>query len=554
MFEIGSDKDLVDELRELEELRRAYQRRHPAVKMDRDDPELSRLLEALAFFSVRTRVSALSRQHALWRRLFRSYFPFLLEPLPMMGIAEAQWTPRLTDAVELSRGTELRAARAGGLPVAFQTLSSLRVLPIELRDISQRELPLGAGTRLVLSFASRFSRSDKVSVLHLLPDPSMSYAAALRLWYELRCNLRRASVIYDATVHRDREGEECQVRFGAYDNDPIEPPREPNPHNQLHRVRSFFHFPQQELYINVAVPTSGKPWTEFHLCFDLLPSWPRNQHLDPQALRVFTVPIANQRRASAVPIRIDGTRESFPILYPQPEQGFSLLSLRGVYRLGEGDVAPLLPLALSATEAAGFELEEATALPGLHPRLRIRQPQALLAPFSLSVDALWYQPEAEREITSGAALRWSLPYRSIDGLSWQPLGKLRPHSQSPLGQDVESLLHLLALRMKPDLDLEGLRDVLSAVQSGKEGFFAEFPRRIRALSVRPVPESTLKLSGIRHQYALSFDRYESEEEPAVWAFLNKVHRILDAWNSDAVVDLTAEVGGSALRLPLGVEA
>lgn len=555
MREDGNDKHLIEELRELEEFRRLYQRRHPAVEMERDDPDVRRLIEALAFFSLRTRVASLERQQALWRRLFASYFPFLLEPLPMMAIAQAQWSPRLTDPVELQRGTELRAERPSGRAVAFQTLGSLRVVPVELKDVTQIELT--TGTRLVLSFVSRFQRNDAVKTLHLYPDYGGGYAGALTLWYELRCNLQRASVIYDAPVSSKSEGAECRVRFGAYTDDLDEPPREPDPNNQLFRARSFFHFPQQELYLNIAVPPSARPWTRFHLCFDLGPQWPRDLRLDPFTLRPFTVPIANQRRAAAMPIVVDGTRESFPVLHPQAEQGFRMLSLRGVYRLDDRGVAPLLPLALAAGQPeAGFEVEEPVSLlgdprAGGHPRLRVQQPHALLDPITVTVDALWHQPEAQRELVEPPRL--SLPYRSIDGLSWQTLGPPRPSAVSALGSDVAALLHLLALRMKPDLDLHGLLAVLAAL-TPREGFYSGSAQRIRALAVRPVPDSTLRLSGIRHQYSLSLDRHAPEDEAAVWTFLNKVHLVLDAWNSDAVVELAADTRGSPLRLPFGEDA
>jgi type VI secretion system protein ImpG len=546
------DSNLIDELRELEEFRRVYHRRHPAVELTSDDPDLRRLIESLAFFSMRTRTASIERQQGLWRRLFRSYFSFLLSPMPMMGTMEAQWLPRLSDPVELLRGTELRAKRSGGMPICFQTLSTLRVLPVSLAEVTKLELPLTGGTRIVLTFVSRFQRSDAPCVLSLHPDLAGGYAGALQIWYELRCNLRRAHVIYDGRVQRDNQGEECQVRFGAYASDLNEPRSEPDPTNQLAQARSFFHYPQQELYLNVGLPNPSRPWNCFHLIFDLGPDWPAEQKFDQRTLRPFTVPIANQRQASSTPLYVDGTREAFPLLYPQADRGFQLLSLRGVYRLGDGRVAPLLPLSLATAAAeSGFELEEGAALPPAPPRLRLRDPRALLSPFTVAVDALWHQPDAERELGGSSAIDWTLPYRCIDGLDWQPVGPLRPYSPSCLGGDVEALLHLLALRMKPDLDLAGLLDVLQAVQSRDKGFYADFPSRIRSLTVRPVPDSGVQLSGIRHQYAVSFERYEPEEEPAVWAFLNKVHLILDSWNSDAIVDLTADVGGAPLRLPLG---
>ena len=49
--------------------------------------------------------------------------------------------------------------------------------------------------------------------------------------------------------------------------------------------------------------------------------------------------------------------------------------------------------------------------------------------------------------------------------------------------------------------------------------------------------------------ALTFDRFDSDEESLVWTFLQQITALLDAWNSDATVELQVDAGGCKFKLP-----
>ena len=74
--------DFLSELDALERFRRAFLERHPRLPLDREDPDVRRLIESMAFFSVQTRQATLRNLRSTWRRLFAGFFDFLLEPVP----------------------------------------------------------------------------------------------------------------------------------------------------------------------------------------------------------------------------------------------------------------------------------------------------------------------------------------------------------------------------------------------------------------------------------------------------------------------------------------
>ena len=48
----------------------------------REDPDVRRLIESMAFFTARTRLSSIRNIQNTRRRLFEQYFSFLLHPVP----------------------------------------------------------------------------------------------------------------------------------------------------------------------------------------------------------------------------------------------------------------------------------------------------------------------------------------------------------------------------------------------------------------------------------------------------------------------------------------
>ena len=134
-------------------------------------------------------------------------------------------------------------------------------------------LPLPSGhLRLVLDLRARSPRQEPVGLLRFHVRYLDDYPISLQILHELRTRLRKALVVYHEPVLESSQGPACEVSFGSVPEHDHEPPGAGM--HPLSRIRSFFHFPEQELFLNVAVPPSKRPWSRLSLCLDLEPPWP----------------------------------------------------------------------------------------------------------------------------------------------------------------------------------------------------------------------------------------------------------------------------------------
>ena len=149
------------------------------------------------------------------------------------------------------------------------------------------------------------------------------YATSLRALYNLRVHLQKATVVYDQSVDDKTVGAPCQVSFGSLPEASDSAEGEPHP---IEAVRSFFHFPEQELFLNVQIPPAQRAWSHVSLCLDLGPDWPRSPAPSPDLFQLGVVPVINLRRDSAQPITLDGTQDAYPIRYPLPGRALKIVA------------------------------------------------------------------------------------------------------------------------------------------------------------------------------------------------------------------------------------
>ena len=100
-------EDYQHELEALETFRERYRHLYPFAGLERDDPDVQRLLEGLAFFTARTRRAADRALAGYERRALEQVFPHLCTPLPSMAMLTVDATDRLVEARTLPAGTEV---------------------------------------------------------------------------------------------------------------------------------------------------------------------------------------------------------------------------------------------------------------------------------------------------------------------------------------------------------------------------------------------------------------------------------------------------------------
>jgi type VI secretion system protein ImpG len=568
------DPQLYDEflleLRALDEFRVQMAARNPEHAVRRDDPDVRRMLEAVAYFTVRSRQQLLHNMQSTWLRLFADQFEPLLLTLPAMAMAQAVVEPRRAEATLLPRGTELRIPFPDGLSASFRTLEDLRLLPCWLDSAVLLRDAGGAFFRIAFQFSSRFGRTDPVGLLRLHTRIADDYAASARLLYGLRAHLVRAHVVYDSPLSDHQVGDACTVSYGstlppARGSGSGGPEGGPETTHPLLRVRSLFQFPERELFLNLEVPPvrGNKPWQRFQVYLDLSPDWP-TEEIASDLFQLHVVPIVNLVREAAVPLLCDGTQDALPVRHPSPEKGFALHSIRGVFAVTDSGLSPLRTSTLpesttlqglpssDADTLPSFQIEERLTPLGPRPNLVIRAPLALLSPLRLSVDATWYQPGLAALVARyGIGPRPQLTGRVLDGVQWSLLGGVRAETESPLRNEMGALLRILSMGMRPtlsDADLRWLMILL--IGSGGPAGFRSMPSRLEQLTASLAPDSALRGSGTQHVYRARLRIESSEDEALVWLFLRAVFDVLDAWNQDSSVDLKIDTGDHALRLPL----
>lgn len=537
-------------LAELMELERFQQRQAawhseapgmPRVPLSREEPAVRRLMEALAFFSMRTREANTNNLRALFRRLFAEYANELLHPIPAAGLLQAQLDD-LPQPLTLPRRTTLHV-QIGEHAATFRTTRDLRLLPLRLRQT--RLVPLDAGGwRLVLNLAA-LAPLPPAETLRVHVRYLESYELSLALLHGLRRHAIGACAFESETsaVTKQDRGPALKLSFA----DPYDPgPRcADDVDHPLARIRAFFHQPEQDLFFSVALPAHPDSRRPLVLAIDLDPATPMNL-LRPfqgasECLLLHITPIVNLYRDTADLLRCDGLCEEYPIVHTGAAQGFALHSVLGVYEHTDAGPVPLrigvLPGDVQGYEVEHLPEEEGESQPVLHLRLK----GAFAQPRKISVDALWCQPWL-RELPPGRT-QVALHERSIKAVSFRIVGDLRLGQESPLRTNTHELIHLLALRTRASLSLQDLLSLLEALGTVGGSPYRSFPGRIVRLSCQRRPDGSGPRARPDLRYLIELREVAPEEEPLLASFLEQVRGLLDALSPDHPVELHASVAG-----------
>jgi len=530
----GLYKTFLEEMNALENFRIAYASLHPGVPLDREDPDVRRLIEAMALFSARTRLAGSRNISATSRRIFQQFFPYLLAPIPSMAILQAQPTRQFVEPVLFPKGSEIIFSPESGGGAIFRTLSDLRILPITLTRFSM--LLLDSGFRIALRFSASFPRSEEIDRLSFCINHLNNYESSQMVLFNLKRHLKRASVVFDEKATEKSSGIPCDVSFGM----PLDGDDHAHP---LHKERVFFHFPWQEVFLNVKVPRASRSWSDFTILLDLDSGWPRKLVLNQDVFQLFAIPIVNLRQGMAQPILCDGTQERYTIHHPDMDYGFEVHSVQGVYEVGKEGMTFVKPGILSGS-APSYETEEQTDGRGRKQHyLYLHFPQAFEKSRTIATEALWFQPWFTKKISERLTVN---PYsRRTVGLKWDLLVKPIPHAENLFQDSVEGFLHFLTLTNRETLGRDDLLDILQVMGVMRQKQFQALSELLVDVRIEKSPMRDTQFSGLlKHRYILYFREYDPSREPLMEIFLTQVENILNAWISGAKIEVLKEIAGS----------
>jgi type VI secretion system protein ImpG len=518
-------KAFLEELQALESFRMAYVAENPGAPLQPDDPDVRRLVEALAFFGARARQAATTTLVEQRRRLFRQFMPYLLDPLPAMGMVQALPTGQLSEAVELPRGTEMALRDPGDRVAIFRTLRPLRLLPLGFGRLSVVLLADGR-LRFLLPATTSYPRNDDIGTLSIHVNYLNDFNGSLRVLHALERHVDRVAVSFDERVDAETRGAECQLTFGDGDE------AADDAGHPLEEARRYFHFPRAELFFDVTLPPPPRNWQRFTLMFDVKPDWPKNLRLSSEVFQLFVTPIVNLMRATAQPIVHDGTQERWPLRHPAPAGRYELHSVRGVYRRAGEGLVPLKPATL-ASGAGTYELDGRALLMHL--------PEALTAPALVSVEAEWLQPWFSTAIGQRLGIA---PYRrAVAGVQWDLSGDMVAHREAALGDNGDDFTHILVLQQRSMLGREDLDALLQVLGSVWTGPFAPLRELIGEVRVHEAPAARCSRTATgKLVYELGLKEHEPGLGPLAQLFAKKVERILNAWIAELPVEVRLGAG------------
>lgn len=531
------EKAFLEELEALEKFRISYTGAYPSVPLSREDPDVRRLIEALAFFSARTRVAAQRsvNESLLW--LFRQHFPYVIAPMPAMGILQASPTSSFVDVLELPRGMDVavdtKAQRAEHPTYRFRTTAPLRILPIELTSVELMRRQ-DKSYRILLRFEGQFPRNDRIDTISLHINHLNDLSASMAVLYALQQHVQGVSVTFDDFVREDTIGDPCEVSYGV----PEAPSEALDAHEgPIERLRALLHFPQAELFMRISGIAHKRNWKRFALCLDVDDKWPAEMRLTADTFVLNAVPIVNIKRDMANPILCDGTRERYLVRHPDPAARFVPHSILGVYRLLKEGMTPLEPGVLGVTTAgweSSFEGREEARVGSVHLTL----PEAFERPERIAVEAFWMQPSILGLRAEEVQVRPSERY--VEGVTWAITGAFAPPADNEIADDRDGLLGMVALKSQRTLGVHELTFLLRVLGSFRRPEFARLTNGIKEVRLSTKPTAR-RAGGTAYVYDIEFQNLDASDIPRLSLLCARLLPMLEAWSVEYVVEVIVRV-------------
>ena len=526
-------KAFLKEMNDLDQFRMIYASEHPSISIDRDDPDVKRLIEAIAFFSARTYLAGAKNITAAQLRLFQQFFPFLLSPIPSMGLIQANISGLVQEKTVFPKGSELLVTSTSGDTAIYRTMEDLTILPMAVTD--SRLILRPRGYRLLISFKPMYKRNEEIGRISLNIDYLNNYQTSLYVLDNIKESLQKSFITFDDIVDENSSGTRCNIQFGNDNNSKSK--EEPLMH-PIQESRFFFNFPSQDLFMHIDVPEIRKSWDKFTICIDLDANWPKKLIINKDVFRLFTVPVENLKYAPAAPFVYDGTKEKFAIRHPEQDAQYELQYIIGVYKIVDGVTSPMRPGILAGGEGS-YEIEYSQALNKNKYYIKLHYSEAFFDPVTISVDALWMQPEFSKIINQKLDIN---PYsRHVAGIKWKIAEALTGHRENVFHENMDIFMYLLSLRNKSRLDYDDIVCLLQVQGSVFDGHFKQIKNLFKSVRVEQTKVQTAAGNSLKFIYHLGFGECPPSIKPMVKVFTKHVGKILNSWISEAPVETKIEV-------------
>lgn len=507
----------LEELQQLEKFRTSHVALYE-TPVDTDDPYTKRLIESLAFYGARARLQGTQKIIDIHQCLFRQYFPYLVNPLPTMGMLQMKPSIRFPEKVVFPAGTELIFKTVNKLKATFQTLDPITVFPFSLKkfDFSRK----GAkGGQCAIEFSSPHINTDEIGSFKLYINHLNSFLSSLSVLFALQYSLEKVEVFYDDDKTSVDLRKECKIHFG------LNKEERKTFHHVVEQIRSMLHFPQQELFITLEIPPAGKRWKSFTLILNLNDKWPESLKLTGESFIPYVVPIVNLKKAYSEPIVDDGTKDNYPILYPEPLHNFELHTVISVSEILPAGTKPITPGILGIQKENSYEIDY------FKNEIILNVPDAFNNPKTVMIEALWSQPWFSNYIHD--ELELVFPEAQTLGIHVRLLGSIHRFEKT-IEDNPDFLIRILSLKNQNRLTSNEIIFIMNVMKNLHNSYFDSIPPLIKNLKINE------KLNQLQMHASIEYEFFLKELGGQRWElvvlFFKYLHDLLCCWLSSFEVE------------------
>ncbi|MDN3484450.1 type VI secretion system baseplate subunit TssF [Pseudoalteromonas sp. APC 3224] len=500
----------LEQLQGVRDFRESYYGKYKTQALERDDPELQRLTEAIAYCSAHAQIEGQKALRAYQANLIGQIHPYMMAPLPAKSILNLVPNEKLPNSVSLKAGTELFVQSESKDLAVFSTCLEMKVAPLVYEGLTTERQGLKE-LNLKLNFKALSEQQNSPGKLPILLDVCQ--------------DVQQTMSLYQAV-----EQAECYITFDKMDS-PYPCKKVMNQQafypgmNPIESCRQYFHFPQAQFCIDIDMQKAPATWR--YLTVNLRVRVDANTNWQKGNFKPFCVPVINLQKKAAQRIKVDGKKVNYPVFTQEQEQHAEVHSILGVYKLIGQNRTPLLPSvlhnSLSVDNAIPSYGINWSASPNL--ALDLNLPEAFSNPVNVEVEALWHQPRFSNTFwqkTHVAPLKMDMP-----GLDWQLTGTKVKHREAE--RSIEYLTSLLELRNNEVVTVEHIHSLITILSTEWDSVFDIIGEGYEGVIELKEPQ----------KFAIRL-KLDKDNKALAKLFLDFFQRAVEAWFATQTVTLKIE--------------
>ncbi len=468
-----SQRYYQQQLQNLRELAREFSRLHPAAApmlgSQSADPDVERLLEAVAFLTGMLRRKMDDSLPEIIHGLMDVVLPHYLRPIPATSIVVFTPKPSMMESIQVPAGTSIRSVALDDTDCVFQTCFDLEVHPLQLVEAR---------------VARRVGSTPQIRLTLELKGPTLSQWQPSRLCFFLGGGYAQAADLYCLLTRQVEKIELVPASGGSpcrltprmlkpigFERGNSLFPYPARSFSGYRLLQEYFVLPRKFLFLDLV---GWDRWQDrgdgsrFEIVFHLSPQAKAPQQVSAEQFRLFATPVVNLFKMEADPVTFDHHRERVRVVPAADKPGsIEIYSIDKVTGFSEGSVERnrYSPINLFSPSQPGTCYQVIRRVSPVSGR-----PEVFLA-FSYDPDAR--QPATETLSIELTCTNGRLPERLQLGEICRPtydspellafeniIPATAPVDPALEGKELWSFLSHLSLNLLSLMDLEGLRQLL----------------------------------------------------------------------------------------------